>query len=131
MVTAGEDCTVRLWNAPPFTSLGKICKGKSDDLDLADDLFVDEPLAILRGHRGRGVWRAMTMLSPSGEKLLVTAGADASIKLWDIQQYICSRPERDEQIREVHIAHQQDDESVNVLPATLGRAARPKCRFRI
>ncbi len=125
VVTAGEDCTVRLWNAPPFTSLGKICKGKSDDLDLADDLFVDEPLAILRGHRGRGVWRAMTMLSPSGEKLLVTAGADASIKLWDIQQYICSRPERDEQIREASITHQQDDESVNVLPATLRARALP------
>ena len=59
------------------------------------------------------------MLSPSGEKLLVTAGADASIKLWDIQQYIRSRPERNEQIREAYIAHQQDDESVNVLPATL------------
>ena len=44
-------------------------------------------MAVLRGHRGRGVWRCVTVRNPRGSDTLVTAGADASIKLWDLSEY--------------------------------------------
>ena len=47
----------------------------------------EDPVAVLRGHRGRGVWRCVTVRNPRGSDTLVTAGADASIKLWDLSEY--------------------------------------------
>ena len=91
LVTAGEDCTVRLWDAP-----GDIlpeARGRDDLPDARSSvgeggsLLLDEPVAVLRGHRGRGVWRTLALRSPGGSDLLVTAGADASIKLWDLSEY--------------------------------------------
>lgn len=115
LVTAGEDCTVRLWLAPQILSSAKMCRDNYDQTDSMIDMNFDEPSAILRGHRGRGVWRALTMDSPSGNKILVTAGADASIKLWDIQQLISSKPERSENISEEYVSHHQAEESVNMF----------------
>lgn len=43
-----------------------------------------ECLAVLQGHRGRGVWR-MALLP--GLKL-ATAGADGSIKIWPLAQHL-------------------------------------------
>ena len=69
LVTACEDCAVRLWD---------------DVYTLKQDT---EPVVVLRGHRGRGVWRALTLRNPNGARVLATAGADASIKLWDLSEY--------------------------------------------
>ena len=90
LVTAGEDCTVRLWTPPPgFFSPERVEHG--DDVscfgNMEAEIHVDEPLAVLRGHKGRGVWRVISIQSPSGGRALVSAGADASIKLWDLRDF--------------------------------------------
>ena len=88
LVTAGEDCTVRLWDAPADLVPGVI---KSDSTRRGDartsTATLDVPVAVLRGHRGRGVWRALTLRAENGLDVLVTAGADASIKLWDLSEH--------------------------------------------
>jgi hypothetical protein len=90
LVTAGEDCAVRLWEdtthespvreTPSERSLGAPTKEKQKGAK-------EDPVAVLRGHRGRGVWRCVTVRNPRGSDTLVTAGADASIKLWDLSEY--------------------------------------------
>ena len=80
LVTAGEDCAVRLWEDPP-TACDETQKGDVSGKEKED------PVATLRGHRGRGVWRCATVRNPRGAETLVTAGADASIKLWDLSEY--------------------------------------------
>ena len=90
LVTAGEDCAVRLWEdtthespvreTPSERSLGAPTKEKQKGAK-------EDPVAVLRGHRGRGVWRCVTVRNPHGSDTLVTAGADASIKLWDLSEY--------------------------------------------
>ena len=88
LATAGEDCTVRLWDAPR-----DIIPGQTQSQCLVGaggapaPTLLDKPVAVLRGHRGRGVWRALALRAPGGGGLLVTAGADASIKLWDLSGY--------------------------------------------
>lgn len=42
-------------------------------------------LCFLQGHKGRGVWRCL--LHPS-QDLLITAGADSSIKLWRLADWL-------------------------------------------
>ena len=88
LVTAGEDCTVRLWDAPADLVPGVI---KSDSTRRGgartSTATLDVPVAVLRGHRGRGVWRALTLRAENGLDVLVTAGADASIKLWDLSEH--------------------------------------------
>ena len=44
-----------------------------------------QQLACLQGHKGRGIWRC-SFHSPTG--LLLTAGADASIKLWHVPHWL-------------------------------------------
>ena len=44
-----------------------------------------QQLACLQGHRGRGIWRC-SFHTPAG--LLLTAGADASIKLWRMADWL-------------------------------------------
>ena len=72
LVTAGEDCAARLWARRADTGVPAL----------------ETPVATLRGHRGRGIWRATTLRAPDGSDVLVTAGADASIKLWDLAEYV-------------------------------------------
>ena len=43
-------------------------------------------MAVLRGTEPR-LWRCVTVRNPRGSDTLVTAGADASIKLWDLSEY--------------------------------------------
>ena len=74
LVTACEDCAVRLWDDTGG--------GDFDELNAQRD-----PIAVLRGHRGRGIWRAISIRNPFGSTSLATAGADASIKLWDLSEY--------------------------------------------
>ena len=71
-MTAGEDCAARLWARRADTGVPAL----------------ETPVATLRGHRGRGIWRATTLRAPDGSDVLVTAGADASIKLWDLAEYV-------------------------------------------
>jgi len=51
--TAGEDCTVRLWAAPPEVPE-----------EVGGAVVLETPVAVLRGHRGRGVWRAVVLRAP-------------------------------------------------------------------
>ena len=83
LVTAGEDCAVRLWDDTACEAgsgaarRGAVGRGGAKE----------DPVATLRGHRGRGVWRCATVRNPRGSQTLVTAGADASIKLYDLSEY--------------------------------------------
>ena len=83
LVTAGEDCAVRLWEDPP-TARDETRETQKGDVSGKEK---EDPVATLRGHRGRGVWRCATVRNPRGAETLVTAGADASIKLWDLSEY--------------------------------------------
>ena len=83
LVTAGEDCAVRLWEDPP-TACDETHETQKGDVSRKEK---EDPVATLRGHRGRGVWRCATVRNPRGAETLVTAGADASIKLWDLSEY--------------------------------------------
>ena len=83
LVTAGEDCAVRLWEDPP-TARDETRETQKGDVSRKEK---EDPVATLRGHRGRGVWRCATVRNPRGAETLVTAGADASIKLWDLSEY--------------------------------------------
>ena len=88
LVTAGEDCTVRLWDAPADLVPGVIQPDATRRGDArTSTATLDVPVAVLRGHRGRGVWRALTLRAENGLDVLVTAGADASIKLWDLSEH--------------------------------------------
>ena len=59
LVTASEDCSCRVWNL----------EGKE--------------LGRVSGHTGRGVWRVA-----AARGFVVSAGADAAVKLWDIMQWV-------------------------------------------
>ena len=59
---------------------------------------------MLRGHAGRGVWRAAV----SGDRL-ATAGADASVKLWSLRDAL-RHYGRIGDDREAGGAHQQTEE---------------------
>ncbi|GAX79841.1 hypothetical protein CEUSTIGMA_g7281.t1 [Chlamydomonas eustigma] len=79
MITGSEDCTARVWN-----------------------WRTRQCLAVLKGHKGRGIWKlalsstadaraalsstadARAALSNGQQLLLATAGADASVKIWDL-----------------------------------------------
>jgi hypothetical protein len=104
LATAGEDCTVRLWDAPRDVVPGASTPdgggggaggggdgggggGAGGATTTPPPLLLDKPVAVLRGHRGRGVWRALALRAPGGGGVLVSAGADASIKLWDLSEY--------------------------------------------
>ena len=76
MFTAGEDCTVRIWELP--------C---ADISKLSEKQCLDRPVAVLRGHKGRGVWRILPLELPGKRPFLLSAGADASIKLWNLSEY--------------------------------------------
>ena len=97
LVTVGEDCTVRLWVSPPGFFKGEKHQQSMDNgcVGKPAEIYLDEPIAVLRGHKGRGVWRVISMHSPWGGRALVTAGADASIKLWDLREF-CLSVEREE-----------------------------------
>lgn len=91
LITAGEDCTVRLWDAPADLAPGNADPSprttRDDAATATATATLDVPVAVLRGHRGRGVWRALTLRAENGADVLVTAGADASIKLWDLSEH--------------------------------------------
>eukprot|EP00798_Chlamydomonas_sp_ICE-L_P005036 gene5036-34823_t len=44
------------------------------------------------GHRGRGIWKCCTVGGSTASSVLVTAGADASIKLWALDSRLLSGP---------------------------------------
>ena len=77
--SAGEDCTVRLWDA-------NNAHGTETLADGAHRRATCE-IATLRGHRGRGIWRLCTLKSSSGESFLASAGADGSVKLWSVSDW--------------------------------------------
>jgi len=49
------------------------------------DMTNGKQLCSLQGHKGRGVWRCL--LHPH-QDLLITAGADSSIKLWRLADWL-------------------------------------------
>ena len=59
LVTASEDCSCRVWSL----------EGKE--------------LGCVSGHTGRGVWRVA-----AARGFVVSSGADAAVKLWDILQWV-------------------------------------------
>ncbi|GBG78411.1 hypothetical protein CBR_g26439 [Chara braunii] len=61
LVTASEDCSCRVWTVN------------------------GDHLATIRGHIGRGIWRC---IYDPHSKLLITAGADASIKLHSLARFV-------------------------------------------
>jgi len=77
--SAGEDCTIRLWDA-------NLAHGTETLSDGVDRRAACE-LATLRGHRGRGIWRLCALKSSNGESFLVSAGADGSVKLWSVSDW--------------------------------------------
>ena len=87
LVTAGEDCAVRLWEDTGRHETGGEETRRDKKAVGREGAEEPKPVATLRGHRGRGVWRCATVRNPRGSETLVTAGADASIKLWDLSEY--------------------------------------------
>lgn len=85
-VTAGEDCTVRVWDA----------KRAEGTKTLADGVEIQQDceLASLRGHRGRGIWRVCTLKAPQGETWLASAGADGSVKLWNMSDWTSAKDDK-------------------------------------
>ena len=61
LVTVSEDCTCRVWDA------------------------AGRQLGALRGHRGKGIWR---VCADEQAGLLVTAGADSSVKVWRAASHV-------------------------------------------
>ncbi|KXZ43022.1 hypothetical protein GPECTOR_106g116 [Gonium pectorale] len=61
LVTGSEDCSARVWEAG---------SGRC--------------LAVLQGHRGRGIWRSALLAE---EGLLATAGADGVIRIWALREW--------------------------------------------
>ena len=100
LVTAGEDCTVRLWVSPPGFLKGEKHQQSKDDgcVGQPAETYLDEPIVVLRGHKGRRV-ACHKYDPPLGGRALVTAGADASIKLWDLREFCLSVE------RESHTSH--------------------------
>jgi len=77
--TGGEDCTVRIWDANAAAGGETLADGvrKREDCELA----------ALRGHRGRGIWRLCALRAPNGSVTLASAGADGSVKLWNMSDW--------------------------------------------
>jgi WD40 repeat protein len=89
--TGGEDCALRLWVLPSRAAAGApqlLDGGASNHSGGPDSVNSQQPVspacaAMLQGHRGRGVWRLALLNSSGGAgAMLVSGGADASIKLW-------------------------------------------------
>ena len=94
LATVGEDCTVRLWDVPEDTICWRSDNLPSESVLNERHLSHDKPLAILRGHKGRGAWRVVSMLSPGRICFLVTAAADASVRIWDLSEYLVPAEEK-------------------------------------
>jgi len=77
--TAGEDCTVRVWDANRAKGTATLAEGVKMNMECE--------LAALRGHRGRGIWRLCALKAPRGETWLASAGADGSVKLWNMSDW--------------------------------------------
>jgi WD40 repeat protein len=89
--TGGEDCALRLWVLPSRTAAGApqlLDGGASNHSGGPDSVNSQQSVspacaAMLQGHRGRGVWRLALVNSSGGAgPMLISGGADASIKLW-------------------------------------------------
>ena len=81
--TAGEDCTVRVWDANRAEGTKTLADGVENQQDCE--------LASLRGHRGRGIWRVCVLKAPKGEAWLASAGADGSVKLWNMSDWTSAK----------------------------------------
>ena len=63
-----------------------------------------QQLACLQGHTGRGIWRC-SFHSPAG--LLLTAGADASVKLWHMPDWLPQPASGTDNTGATHSGHAQ------------------------
>ena len=95
VLSTSEDCSARLWSVLGQGKEGK--EGKEEEGKGGKEV------AILRGHRGRGIWRAAAVLPSSSSSsslsflpLIATAGADGAVQLWRLSDHVSSRKEGDE-----------------------------------
>ena len=77
--TAGEDCTVRVWDANNARGTETLEQGVTRRPQCE--------LAVLRGHRGRGIWRVCKLKAFNGDVVLASAGADGSVKIWNMSDW--------------------------------------------
>lgn len=77
--TAGEDCTVRVWDVSNAHGTMTLADGVANQRDCE--------IATLRGHRGRGIWRLCVIESSNGDSFLASAGADGSVKIWNTNDW--------------------------------------------
>jgi len=93
VLSTSEDCSARLWSVLGGGGGGD-GRRKAGERSLAS-------VAALRGHRGRGIWRAAAVFSspasPSSSlPLIATAGADGAVQLWRLSDHVSFRNEGEE-----------------------------------
>lgn len=78
IVTASEDATCKIWEAPP--------------LDLLESKVLNRSIETLKGHMGRNI-RALSC----HEGLIATGGDDGAIKVWNATDIIAKKHSSDKQ----------------------------------